>query len=141
MQRRARKNMNSNMKSIAEQVAVAARKFQQKRTGHAPTAVTVVISESMVVVTLHGALTPAEQALAADPSGAAKVQEFHRQLFANASDEFRQEIQRITGVQVQEAAAEVEIDTGAIIHAFTNGTMVQVFQLAGNVLPGSYTIK
>ena len=32
-----------------------------------------------------------------------------------------------------EAAAEVETTTGAVVHAFTTGTMVQVFQLAGRI--------
>ena len=34
---------------------------------------------------------------------------------------------------VGEAAAEVETTTGAVVHAFTSGTMVQVFQLAGRI--------
>ena len=45
----------------------------------------------------------------------------------------REEIQRITGVAVGEAAAEVVTTTGAVVHAFTSGTMVQVFQLAGRI--------
>lgn len=133
--------MAGNTESMAEELAKAARAFQQKRTGHAPTAVTVVISEGTVVITLHGALTPAERAMAAEPEGAAKVQEFHRHLFATAVDEFRQEIKRITGVDVQEAAAEIETQTGTVIHAFTNGTMVQFFQLAESVAPDSCTIQ
>ena len=119
--------------TMAQQVAQAASKFQEQRTGHAPSAVTVVLSEGTLVITLHGALTPAEQELARDPKGAAQVQEFHRQLFANASATLRQEIKRITGVDVREAAAEVETSTGTVVHAFTNGTMVQVFQLVHNV--------
>jgi uncharacterized protein YbcI len=119
--------------SMAQQVAQAARAFQQQRTGHAPKAVTVVLSEDTLVITLHGALTPAEQALAADPEGAAQVQTFHRQLFANASETLRQEIKRITGVNIREAVAEVETSTGAVVHAFTSGTMVQVFLLAQHI--------
>jgi hypothetical protein len=34
---------------------------------------------------------------------------------------------------VGEAAAEVETTTGAVVHAFTTGTMVQVFQLGGRI--------
>jgi uncharacterized protein YbcI len=75
-------------------------------------------------------LSTAEKALARTPSGAAQVQEFHRQLFTSSSDSLRQEIQRITGVPVREAAAEIEPTTGTIVHAFTSGTMVQVFLLA-----------
>jgi uncharacterized protein YbcI len=115
--------------TMAEQVAQAAIRFQKQRTGHPPQAVTVVLSEDTLVITLHGALTPAERALAADPAGAARVQDFHRQLFADSVAELREEILRITGVNVREAAAEVETASGTVVHAFTSGTMVQVFLL------------
>lgn len=119
--------------TMAQEVARAALNFQQQRTGHAPKAVTVVLSEDTLVVTLHGALTPAEQAMAMEPVGAAKVQDFHRQLFASSSEALLQEIKRITGVNVREAAAEVETATGTVVHAFTSGTMVQVFLLSESV--------
>jgi uncharacterized protein YbcI len=122
--------MNDNPQTMAQQIAKAASAFQQQRTGHAPKAVTVVLSEGTLVITLHGALSEAEQALAKEPDGAAKVQEFHRHLFASSSGELRKEIKRITGVDIREAMAEVETGTGAIVHAFTSGTMVQVFLLA-----------
>jgi hypothetical protein len=47
-------------------------------------------------VTLHDALTPAEKPLVWSPDGAAKVQEFHRRLFASSIEEMRQEIARVT---------------------------------------------
>ena len=119
--------------TMAQQVAQAVSAFQQRQTGYAPKAVTVVLSEDTVVVTLHEALSPAEKALARTPEGAAQVQEFHRQLFKNSADLLRREIKRITGVAVGEAAAEIETTTGAVVHAFTTGTMVQVFQLADKI--------
>ncbi|MCC5875419.1 MAG: DUF2294 family protein [Candidatus Sumerlaeia bacterium] len=125
--------------SIAEQVAKVASDFQQQRTGHTPRAVTVVLSKDTLVITLHGALSPAEQALAVNPEGAAKVQEFHRQLFASSSESLRREIRRITGLEVREATAEVETSTGIVVHAFTSGTMVQVFQMKENLPPGSWS--
>ena len=125
--------MDKDTLSMAQQVAHAAIASQHQRTGHVPKAVTVVLSEDTLVVTLHGALTPAEEALARSPEGAAQVQEFHRQLFANSSSLLRQEIKRITGVAVRQAAAEVETTTGTVVHAFTSGTMVQVFQLAQGI--------
>jgi len=118
--------------TVAQQVAQAASKFQELRTGHAPRAVTVVMSEDTLVVTLYGALSPAEKDLAKTPEGAAQVQEFHRQLFASDSDALRQEIKRITGIVVREATAEVEPASGAIVQAFTTGTVVQVFLMDGN---------
>jgi uncharacterized protein YbcI len=110
-------------------VAQAASDFQKQRTGHAPSAVTVVLSEDTLVVTLHEALTVAEKALSRTPEGAAQVQEFHRQLFQNSQEALRAEISRITGRKVRQAVAEVETATGAVVHAFTTGTMVQVFLL------------
>jgi hypothetical protein len=41
----------------------------------------------------------------------------------------RKEIQRLTGRKVREAAVVVEPATGSIVHAFTSGTVVQIFQL------------
>lgn len=124
--------MNKQEPDITDQLARLASRFQEQRTGHAPQAVTVVLGEETLVFTLHDALTPAEKALAKSPAGAARVQEFHRQLFANASDDMRHEIKRITGREVREAAAEIETETGSVIHAFTTGAMVQVFLLSTN---------
>ena len=118
--------------TVAEQIARAICDFQHKSTGHTPTAVSVVLSEDTLVITLHEALTPAEKAIAKSAGGAAQLQEFHRQLFANSSESLRQEINRITGRQVREAAVEIEPTSGAIVHAFTTGTTVQVFLLAPN---------
>src|SRR5690242_3867670 len=126
--------MNKLQSTMAQQIARAAIAFEQRRTGnHGPKSVTVVLSEGTLVITLHGALSPAERALAQSPAGAAQLQEFHRQLFANSSDSLRQEIQRITGMAVREATAEVEPVSGAVVQAFTTGNVVQVFQLVGSI--------
>jgi len=53
----------------------------------------------------------------------------------NSSESLRKEIKRITGVEVREAAAEVETATGTVVHAFTGGAMVQVFLLEQSVSP------
>ena len=104
-----------------------------------PKSVTVVLSEDTLVITLHGTLSPAEKVLAQSPAGAAQVQEFHRQLFTNSAQTLRDEIKRITGVEVREAAAEVEPTTGTVVKVFTTGTMVQVFLLAQNVATGTWS--
>ena len=119
--------------TMAQQVAEAAAAFEKARTGHAPQAVTVVLGGDTLVITLHGALSPAERALAQTPEGAAQVQDFHRELFNNSADTLRQEIKRITGVNVREAKAEVETTTGTVVQVFTTGTVVQVFLLASGI--------
>jgi uncharacterized protein YbcI len=114
---------------FSNELARIALSMQAERTGHTPKAVTVVASEETVVLTLHEALTPAERILAKTDTGAAKVEQYHRALFAVSCDELRKEIARLTGRKVREAAVVVEPATGAIIHAFTCGTVVQIFQL------------
>jgi len=114
---------------FSKELAHIALAMQSERTGHMPKAVTVVASEETVVLTLHEALTPAEKILARTETGAAKVEQYHRALFAVSCDELRKEIQRLTGRKVREAAVVVEPATGAIVHAFTSGTVVQIFQL------------
>src|SRR5204862_6310125 len=118
--------MNNSNVTVADRIARAASAFEERRTGHVPHSVTVVLSEGTLVITLHEALSPAERALAQSPAGAAQVQEFHRQLFASSSDSLRREIRRITGMDVREATAPLEPARGAGAEAFTTGTVVQV---------------
>jgi uncharacterized protein YbcI len=125
--------MNNSGPTMARQIAQVASALQEQRTGHTTQSVDVVLGDETLVITLHGALSPAEKDLAKSPEGASQVQEFHRQLFANASDSLRQEIKKITGVEVREATAEVEATTGTVAQVFTTGTMVQVFLLAQSV--------
>ena len=118
---------------MAQQIAQAASAFEQQRTGHTPHSVSVILNEDTLVITLRGALSPAEKALAQSPSGAANMRELHRQLFASASKPLRQEIKRITGVDVREATTEVETVPGVVTQVFATGTVVQVFSLARSV--------
>ena len=131
--------MEHSNSAMAKEVALAACEFERRRTGNSPRSVTVVLSESTLVITLDGALSPAEQALAKSPAGAAQVQEFHRQLFDSSADWLRQEIKRITAVDVRDASVEVEPRSGTVVKAFTTGTVVQVFLLADRVTGGTWS--
>jgi len=124
---------NGSKSTVAQLIAAAAVAFHTKRTGHTPKSVTVVLGADTLVVTLHEALSPAEQMLAKSNEGADRVQKYHRELFTASCEPLRQEIKRITGVEVREATAEVEPATGTVVQVFTTGTMVQVFQLAKSV--------
>lgn len=125
--------MDKSNLTMAEQIGQASGAFEQGRTGHAPKSVSVVLNGDMLVITLRGALSPAETTLAKSPAGAARMQEFHRQLFANSAGPLLQEIERITKVEVREATAELATMTGAVMQLFATGTVVQVFLLAGSV--------
>jgi uncharacterized protein YbcI len=134
--------MNESKSTMAQRIAQAAIAFEQRRTGnHLPKSVSVVLSEGTLVITLHEALSPAERVLAKSPAGAIQMQEYHRQLFANSSDSLREEIQRITGMEVREATAEIEPTNGAIVQAFTTGTVVQVFLLAGSAPTETWSVS
>ena len=125
--------MNQSETTRARQIAQAARLFEQHRTGQAPKSVNVVLNEDTLVITLHGALSPAEKILAKTPEGAAQVRDYHRRLFDSSSAAMRQEIKRITGVEVREASVEVEATPGAVMQTLASGAVVQVFLLARSV--------
>jgi uncharacterized protein YbcI len=129
---------DANASTMARRIAEAASTFEKQRTGHAPQSLTVVLSGDTLVITVRGALSPAETALARSPEGAAQVQQFHRLLFASACAPLRDEIKRITGVEVREASEEVDNATGAVMQVFTSGTTVQVFLLAAPVPSDSW---
>ena len=116
--------------TMTQQIARAASAFEHQRTGHAPTGVTVVVNEDTLVITLRGGLSEVEKSLSRCQQDAAQVQGFHRLLFTSSSESLWQEITRITGVAVREATAEVDTATGAVVHVFTTGTIVQVFLMA-----------
>jgi uncharacterized protein YbcI len=126
---------------MAQEIARAAIAFEQQRTGHSPKSVTVVLSDNTLVITLHGAMSAAETDVAKTPAGAAKLQEYHRQLFLDSAATLRQEIKRITGVEVREAAAQFEPTTGTVVQVFTTGTVVQVFLLAEGITDEAWTKK
>jgi uncharacterized protein YbcI len=121
--------------SMAQQIAQTAIAFEEQRLGRKPTSVTVVLGGDTLVITMHGVLSPAEKALAASPAGAVQLQEFHQQLFQLSSDPLRQEIKRITGLEICEAAKDMAT---AAVRVFAIGTVVQVFLLAGRLPADSW---
>jgi uncharacterized protein YbcI len=119
--------------SVAERVARTASDFQQRQTGSdQPASVTIVATEGTLVVTLHGALPSAETELASTPAGALHITEFYRRLFAHSPDWLREEIERITGMEVRDAVTVVEPLTGAVVHTFTTSKIAHVFQFVGD---------
>jgi uncharacterized protein YbcI len=125
--------------SVAKQVAQAAAICHLERTGRAPESVAVVLSGDTLVVTLHGALSPAERTLALTTEGAEKLTEFHRRLFATSLEPLRERIRKIIGSDVLEATAELEASKGTVVQVFTTGTMVQVFLLSGNLAASAWS--
>ena len=65
--------MNKSSSTMAEQVAQAAIAIGERRTRHAAKSVNVMLSDNTLVITPHGALSPAETALDKTAAGSAKV--------------------------------------------------------------------
>jgi len=120
---------------MAQQIAQTAVAFEKQRLGRQPTSVTVVLGGDTLVMTMHGVLSPAEQALAASPAGAAQLQDFHQQLFQSSSDPLRREIEKITGLKICEGDKN---KGAATVQVFSVGTVVQVFLLAGHLSADSW---
>jgi uncharacterized protein YbcI len=124
--------------SIARQIAQSAVVFEEQRLGRKPASVTVVLGGDTLVITMHGVLSLAEKALASSPEGAARLQEFHQNLFQLSSSPLRQEIERITGLEICEDAKN---KATAAVQVFSVGTVVQVFLLAGRLPADSWDGK
>jgi uncharacterized protein YbcI len=120
---------------MARQIAQTAIAFEEQRSGRKPTSVTVVLGGDTLIITMHGILSPAEKALAASPAGAARLQEFHQQLFQLSCDPLRREITRITGLEICQVAKD---KATAAVQVFSIGTVVQVFLLAGRLPADSW---
>lgn len=120
---------------MAQQIAQTAIAFEEQRLGRKPTSVTVVLGGDTLVITMHGVLSPAEQALATSPAGAAQLQEFHENLFQLSSDPLRREIEKITGLEICEVAKN---RATAAVQVFSVGTVVRVFLLAGRLSADSW---
>jgi uncharacterized protein YbcI len=131
--------MDTPAPTTAQQIAQAAIALQQERSGRSPEAATVVLTENALLVTLHGALSPAEELLTQSADGAARVKETYQDLLNDSGEPLRKEIERITGEEVSEAAAEIEPSTGAAVQVFASGTVVQKFRLAESVPPDTWS--
>jgi uncharacterized protein YbcI len=121
--------------SMAQQIAQTASAFEEQRLGRKPKSVSVVLVGDTLVITMHGVLSRAEMTLAASPAGAAQLQEFHQQLFNHSSNPLRQEIKRITGLEICEVAKD---KATAAVQVFSVGTVVQMFLLAGHLPADSW---
>lgn len=131
--------MKKSHSDMARQIAKAVSEFELRTGSHLPKSKTVVLSGHTLVITLHGALSPIEHALAQSANGVAHLQAFHRDMFVNHHGSLREEIKRITGVEVCEASTFVEPATGAVVMVSKTGTVVHVLMLATGVPACSWT--
>jgi uncharacterized protein YbcI len=117
---------------IAQQLAAVTVDFELWRTGRSPDWVTVVISGQRIVITLEGILSVGETFVSKTSAGAAAISEFHQLLFETTSHRLRDEVARITGLDVVQLNPEAST-AGAIVPIFATGAVVLVIHLAGTL--------
>jgi len=126
---------------MARQIAEAAVAFECQRAGHVPESVSVMLGGGTLVIAVHGALSPAELALASTPEGASRVENLQRQMFHTAGGGLRNEIERITGTAIRAATTGTDGGVGSVVQAFPGGTLVQVYLLGGELPVQHWTGK
>jgi uncharacterized protein YbcI len=115
---------------IGQRIARAARVSERRQSMHWRDWVAVFLNEDTIVVALHGFLTDGEKAQLQSLAGAARVREFHQQLFANDSAILFQRIKRLTGMEVRNATVEFELMTGCVVHLITTDMLGEEFLFA-----------
>lgn len=115
------------METIAQQLARSACVSEKRQAIHGRNWVVVFLNEKTIVIALHGTLTAAEKAQFQSPAGAARVREFHRQLFEDKSAPLIGQIKRLTGMEVLGTTAEFELKTSSVVHLITTNTVGEKF--------------
>ena len=128
--------MDDSESTMAQQVAQAAIAFQKQRTGRAPAAVTVVLSEDTLVITLHGALVAGREGPGHEPGGAAKCRSFTASCFSPRplAAEGNQENHRPRGARGGRRSRAGHWNRRARFH---DRHVVQVFLLDGRLARGA----
>jgi uncharacterized protein YbcI len=107
--------------SVAQQIARAVAAFVCQRTGHVPGSVEVAQNNETLVITLHNTRALAEQGQLRQSEGTAELHEVYRGLFTGSSDWLRQEVGRITGLQMGAVTVADQAPTGAVVVLMTGG--------------------
>ena len=99
----------------------------------------MILSENTLVITLHGALSPAEKALAKSPAAPPRCKSFTGSCLSTPPTRCATKSSELPGSRWREATAEVEPTSGTVVQVFTTGTVVQVFLLASSVPAGTWS--
>jgi uncharacterized protein YbcI len=120
---------------LARQVACAAGAFEHGLLGRAPASVTVVATNSWMVVHVHEPFSAMEQRLVASgEEGASRVRAVQREIFEQTADALLEHVRRCTGVEFRGALAHVDTATRSVTKTLTTSLAVDLF-LMGEGLP------
>ena len=110
--------MNTSGPTMAHQIAQAAISLEKRLTGHERKWRVAFMNDDPIVIAVHASLTADEVAQTQCMGGGARIKEVHRALFAACRNSMRQEIERITGMEVSEASVDTEPAAGGVVLLF-----------------------
>lgn len=97
---------------IEAQISAALTQFEREVLGRGPKEARAYILHDMVIVRLHGILTPAEKQLAKEPGGVALIKELRTRLVESFQADLRRIVERHTGCAVLSMHTDISSLTG-----------------------------
>jgi uncharacterized protein YbcI len=104
--------MNKTRGEIEDELTKAMVRFEKEYFGRGPMEVRTFILQDMILVRMHGILTPAEQKLAESREGMLLVKDMRRQLFETSRPYLVEMVRQITGCRLVSMHTDMSTGTG-----------------------------
>ena len=104
--------MNKTRGEIEDELTKAIVQFEKEYFGRGPLEARTYILHDMILVRMHGILTPAEQKLAESRDGMLMVKDMRRQLFETSRPYLAELVRRITGCRLVSLHTDMSTGTG-----------------------------
>lgn len=103
---------NKTKGQLEAEISVAITQFEKDHLGRGPKSARTFIIQDLVLIRLKGVLTPAEEKLAQDDSGAQLIKQIRMRLIEGSRSLLEQIIQDKTGAEVTSVHTDISTRTG-----------------------------
>ncbi|MEK4876413.1 DUF2294 domain-containing protein [Bacillus sp. FSL W8-0102] len=103
---------------IESEISKALTKWEKEYLGRGSISVKTDILRDMIIVSLHGILTPAEYTLCDSKEGRLSIKQVRTSLVESGVDDLMEMISEITGVNVKSFHTDISTQTGERIMVF-----------------------
>ncbi len=110
--------MNPTKGQMEDEITKVVVQWEKEYKGRGPTEARTDILRNMVIVSLKGILSPAEQRLAKDKEGMILIKKVRQQLVEQGRPELEAIVNRITGVKVVSLHTDISTKTGERVFVF-----------------------
>ncbi|MFX0561199.1 DUF2294 domain-containing protein [Tepidibacillus infernus] len=110
---------------MEDEITKAMIQWEKEYKGRGPTEARTDIIRNMVIVTLRGVLSQAEQHLARDKEGMTLIKKLRQQLVEQGRLELEEIINRITGAKVVSLHTDISTKTGERVFVFVTDREIQ----------------